>query len=255
MFESLDASMPMGMMSEAVVSATAPVDRQLAKSASLDLRAQSLEWTVGKIQEIAKNVGGYTESANVSEPKLGAKSAWLTIRVPADRLDATLDEVKQSAAAVVNEQLNIGDVTDQDIDLSARLSTKLAEEAALVSILEKVAKVSDIIEVTDRLAMVRGEIERMQAQQRLLKGQVTMAIVSISITEDPRVVTDAGQMRDGNVLKQSLSDLYRFGIALGSAIIILVVNGLPMLFVFGFFFWLSYRLARFAANRIMRKKK
>ncbi len=253
-FEVAEISRPAGMMGGVAVSAPATIDRQLMKSATLDLRARSLDWTVGKIQEITKNVGGYVESANVSQPKVNVKTAWLTVRVPADRLDVTLDEVKKSASAVMNEHLNIGDVTDQDIDLSARLGAKLAEESALVSLLDKAVKVSDVIEVTDRLTLVRGEIERMQAEQRMLRGQVAMATVSISITEDPRVAVDTNSVRDGNVVKQSLADVSRWGIALGSALVAFLISGVPIIIIYGFFLWVAYRIGRAIAHRVVHRK-
>ncbi len=248
-----DRVAPMPMAAGSVNYGSA-AERKIAKSASLDLRAESLVWTNGKIQEIVKNVGGYVENASISEPKAGVKTAWLSVRVPSDRLDTTLDEVKKTASAVMNESLNAGDVTDQDIDLTARLNAKLAEEAALVSLLNRAEKVSDVIEITSRLTMVRSEIERMQAEKRMLDGQVAMSSVSISIVEDPKAIADTEPVRNGNVLKQSLADLYQFGIALGSGLVMLVVSGLPVLLVYGLFFWVFYRFGRFVANRVMRKK-
>lgn len=174
-------------------------DRKVIKNASLDLRVESLTWTVDRIQEIVKNAGGYVENSDVSQPKSGVRTAWISARVPADRLDAVLDESKKSAASVVSEYLNIGDVTDQDADLSARLNAKQAEETALVSLLNRAEKMTDIIEVTERLSLVRSEIERMQAEQRSLAGHVAMASVSMSITEDPRVAVDADSIRGGLV--------------------------------------------------------
>lgn len=244
-------SMPMPMMNSVSVGVT---DRKIVKSASLDLRAQSLDWTVAKIQEIVKNVGGYVENANVTQPLTGVKTAWLSVRVPADRLDVAIDESKKAASSVVSENMNASDMTDQDVDIAARLNAKRAEESALVSLLDRATKVSDVIEVTERLSMVRSEIERLQAEQRSLAGQVAMASISMSITEDPRVAVDTNPVRDGNVVKQSISDISRWGIALGSALVALLISGVPVLVVYGFVIWVAYRLGRFVADRIFKKK-
>lgn len=229
------------------------LNRQVARDAFLDLRAESLTWTVGKIQEIVKNVGGYVENSSTYQPKAEVRTAWLSVRIPSDRLEVTLDEVKRSATSVVSETVNTNDVTDQSIDVTARLNAKLAEETALVSLLDRAEKVSDVIEITSRLTMVRSEIERMQAEKRMLEGQVAMYSLSISITEDPRAVANTEPVRDGNVLRQSLADLYQFGIALGSGLVMLLVSGLPVVIVYGFFFWVLYRFGRFVANRVVKR--
>lgn len=230
------------------------VDQKMVKSASLDLRAQSLVWTSNQIQASAKNVGGYVESANVSQPKNDVQTAWLVVRVPADRLDVVIEEAKKVASSVISENLNAGDVTDQSIDLTARLNAKRAEETALVSLLDKATKVSDVIEVTDRLAFVRSEIEGLDAQQRRLEGQVAMSSLSISITEDPRVVINGDSVRDGNVIKQSVNDLTRWLIALGSALGAIIISGLPVVLVYGFFLWVFYRIGVFVAERVVGRK-
>jgi|GEM_PF-2419412 len=227
------------------------VDRKLAKSASLDLRAESLAWTTGKIQEIVRNIGGYVESANVSEPKVGIKTGWMTVRVPSDRLDTALDEIKKAASAVMSESMNASDVTDQSIDLAARLNAKQAEEGALVSLLKRAEKVSDVIEITSRLTIVRAEIERMEVESRMLEGQVAMSSIMTSVTEDPRAIANTEPVRNGNVFKRSLADLYQFGIALGSGLVMLVVSGLPVILVYGLFLWGAYRLGRFVARRVV----
>ncbi|MFZ1626996.1 MAG: DUF4349 domain-containing protein [Candidatus Moraniibacteriota bacterium] len=250
-----NAPTEMGDMSMTMVATPVSVaDREIAKSASLDLRTQSLQQMVGKIQETVKNVGGYVESTNVSQPVYGVKTAWLLVRVPADRFDVTMDEAKKASSFVVSENMNAGDMTDQGIDLMARLNAKRAEENALVSLLDTATKVNDVIEVTGRLSMVRSEIEQMEAESRMLEGQVTMASITMSVTEDPQVVVDTNQMRDGNVVKQSLTDLYRWGIALGSALVAFIISGLPIVIVYGFFLWILYRFGRFVTDRIFRKK-
>lgn len=244
-------SMSMPTMNAISVGVT---DRKIVKSAALDLRAGSLDWTVAKIEEIVKNVGGYVESVNITQPSTGVKTAWLSVRVPADRLDAAIDESKKAASSVVSENRNASDWTDQDVDIAARLNAKRAEETALVSLLDRATKVSDVIEVTERLSMVRSEIERLQAEQRSLAGQVAMASISMSVTEDPRVVVDTNSVRDGNVVKQSISDISRWGIALGSALVALLISGVPVLVVYGFVIWVAYRFGRFVADRLFKKK-
>lgn len=246
-----DSMMAMPPMGE-IAPTSLPLERKIAKQATLDLRAESLSWTRGKIEGIVKNVGGYVESVQITEPNAGVSTGWMTVRVPADRLDVALEDIKKTASAVMSENLSSSDVTDQDIDLSARLRAKQAEESALVALLNRAEKVSDVIEITSRLTLVRSEIERMEAEKRLLQNQVAMSSIALSITEDPRAVASTDSVRDGNVLKQAIAELYRFGIALGSGLVMLVVSGLPVILTYGLMLWGLYRLGKFVANRVIR---
>lgn len=104
---------------------------------------------------------------------MGLKSAWITVKVPADRFDVALAEMKQTADQVVNENAGVADITAQHIDLSARINNKQAEEKAYENLLGSATKVTDVIEVTQQLTNVRTEIESLEQQLRYLEGQTT----------------------------------------------------------------------------------
>ncbi len=231
-------SMP--MVSGTVVSA----ERKVSTTASLDLRAKSLDWTVNKIRDIAKNVGGFVEYSSMSQPERGIRTAWVTIKVPADRFETTLTEVKQAADQVTSENMGSTDMTGQYIDLSARLNNKRAEEKAYENLLNSAAKVSDVIEVTQRLTQVRSEIESLEQQLRYLDGQTELATLSVSVTEDPQVQANPGEFQRGNVFKTALNTLVDALLALGSGLVVFIISGLPVLLIMLGLLWVVYRVAK-----------
>lgn len=225
-------------------------DRKVASTASLDLRTKSLDWTVGKIRDIAKNVGGFVESANINQPEWGLKSAWITVKVPADRFDTALAEMKQTADQVVNENAGATDVTAQYIDLSARINNKRAEEKAYENLLGSTTKVTDVIEVTEQLTNVRTEIESLEQQLRYLEGQTTLATISLSVTEDPQVQANPGEFQRGNVFKAALNTLVDALLSLGSGLVVFLISGLPVLLIIFGLIWVVYRTARRIVGRM-----
>lgn len=236
-------SMP-PMMDGSVVSA----ERKVSTTASLDMRAKSLDWTVGKIREIVKNVGGFVENSSTTQPEQGIRMAWMTVKVPADRFDATLVEVKQTADQVVNENVGSLDMTAQDIDLSARLNNKRAEEKAYENLLSSATKVADVIEVTRQLTQVRSEIESLEQQARYLEGQTALVTLNLNITEDPQVQGDTGEFKRGNIFKAAINTLVGALIALGSGLVVFLISGLPILLIMLGAIWLVYRVARRVVN-------
>lgn len=238
-------SMP-GMMGGSVVS----VERTVSSTASLDMRAKSLDWTVAKIRDIAKNVGGFVENANVTQPEWGMRSAWMTVKVPADRFDTALAEIKQSADQVVNEHMGATDMTAQSIDLSARLNNKRAEEKSYENLLSSATKVSDVVEVTQYLTNVRTEIESLEQQMRYLEGQTALATLSVTVTEDPQVGANPGEFKRGNVFKNALNTLVDALVALGSGLVEFLIAGLPILLIIFGLLWVVYRVAKRAVDRL-----
>ena len=245
-----DGSMMMKMAPGMVGGSVISTDRKIASSASVDLRTKSLDWTVGKIREIAKNVGGFVESASVNQPEWGLKSAWVTVKVPADRFETALAEIKQTADQVVNENMGAADMTAQHIDISARINNKRAEEKAYENLLSSATKVADVIEVTQQLTNVRTEIESLEQQLRYLEGQTALATLSVNVTEDPQVRANPGEFQRGNVFKSALNTLVDALLALGSGLVVFLISGLPVLLIVLGLIWIVYRTARRIVGRM-----
>lgn len=234
----------MGKMMAPMHGTVVGMDRKVATTASLDMRAKSLDWTVNKVREIVKNVGGFVENASVSQPERGIRTAWMTVKVPADRSDAALAEMKQSADQVTNESVGSLDMTAQDIDLTARLNNKRAEEKAYENLLGTATKVTDVIEITRQLTQVRSEIESLEQQSRSLEGQTALVTINLNITEDARVQGSTGEFERGNIFKAALNTLTDALLALGSGLIVFLISGLPILLIMLGLLWVVYRIAK-----------
>lgn len=238
------------MPPEPVNATVVGAERKIAATASLNLRSKDLNETLDKIRAIAKNTGGFVENATVDQPENGQKSAWVTVKVPADRLDVALAEMKQSAAQVVNESMGAVDVTAENIDLAARLKNKKAEEAAYEALLSSATKVSDVIEVTQQLTQVRSEVESLEQQMRYLEGQTSLSSVTISITEDPQVQAQPGEFKRGNIFKSAINTLLDALLALGSGLVYFLISGLPILLLILGVLWVVYRIAKRSVDHL-----
>lgn len=245
-----DALPMMDKMMPSMNGSVVGMERKVATTASVDLRTKSLDWTVGKIREIAKNVGGFVESANINQPERGMKSAWVTVKVPADRFDTVMAEIKQTADQVINENTGSADMTAQHIDLTARINNKQAEEKAYENLLSTATKVTDVIEITGQLTNVRTEIESLEQSLRYLEGQTALATLSVSVTEDPQVEANSGEFQRGNVFKTSLNTLVDALLALGSGLVVFLISGLPILLIVLGLIWIVYRTARRVVGRM-----
>ncbi|MEP7162555.1 MAG: DUF4349 domain-containing protein [Candidatus Moraniibacteriota bacterium] len=215
-------------------------DRKVASTASLDLRVSSIDWTISKTEEIVRGKGGYVENRSINGPQFSERTAWMTVKVPSGEFSSTFEELKKDLYYVMGENLSGVDMTRAVADLDARIANKRAEELTLQDLLKQAVKVSDVIEVTDRLTQVRSEIESLEAEKRSLDNQTELSSISLSMTEDPAIGVDTNDFRDGNIFKKSINELLRALTQLGSGLVLFLIAGIPIVLAYLLFFWIIY---------------
>jgi hypothetical protein len=165
---------------------SATVDRKIVRTGALELTVQNPAEAAEKIRFIAESMGGYLESAQIGGTK-DAPFASLTIRVPAAQFEAAKAGIRKLAARVDNETIGAQDVTRQYVDMEARIRNLRAEEAQYLTIMKSAYKVDDLLQVSEKLSEVRGEIEQQQAEFQTLSKQVE----TVAITVTMRALADA----------------------------------------------------------------
>lgn len=166
--------------------------RQVIRRAGLQLHATNTRSTYEEITRLVQSVGGFVADATVSPTTSedAQPEITLTLRVPVDHLDDTLKAIKDVADEVVSETQGAEDVTDQFVDLEARLTNSKALETELRALLRETrmrenADADEILEVFDKLSSVRGEIEQLQGQLDYLSDLTALATVDVGITQTP----------------------------------------------------------------------
>ena len=168
---------------------------QLIKRATLSLRVNSIDESFEQIREIITIQQGDLLSLNdVGESQ---RSLTAELRVPADRLDATLDAITE-VGAVLDRSLTTEDVSNQLVDLQARLSNARQSEEALKQLMDRSGNISDVLEVSRELSAVRQSIEQMAAVQKRLQTQVSYSTIRVSLqsatASTPEQPTTASQL-------------------------------------------------------------
>ena len=137
-----------------------------------------------------RSLGGYI-GASREWNRDDQPTAQITYRIPVDRWDDALSTLRAQADKVVEEATDSLEVTDQLVDLTARVRNLRASEEALLAIAAKAEKISDVLEVQARLTEVRGEIERIEAQKVSLEDQVAYATLTVTYGLDVEAVSEA----------------------------------------------------------------
>ncbi|MFA6254135.1 MAG: DUF4349 domain-containing protein [Candidatus Paceibacterota bacterium] len=207
---------------------TASIPRKITKTGQLSLLVDKAETAVQNIQAIAESATGYVSDSNLYEVTPGVKAGSITIRVPADKFDETMGKIKELAFKVENESSNANDVTDQFIDLEARLKNLKAEETQYLDILKKAQKIDDIINVTNHINDVRSQIDSWQGQLKYLNSQVDLSTITVNLTAEKEAQIFGINWRPLTIINQALHSLLT-GLVGYANVIISVIIFLPVI--------------------------
>ena len=156
--------------------------RKVISFASLSLEVEDVQGATVQVRVIAESLGGFVEQLSSSGgPE--CQRANVTIRVLQDQFFSALDRI-EALGIVLSRNLGSEDVSEQFIDLEARLKSALREEQSLLKLLERAGLVSEILAIERELARVRSEIERFQGQLNFLERRVDLATINVSLTPE-----------------------------------------------------------------------
>jgi hypothetical protein len=189
-------------------SGEASTDRMVVLKSSMQVRVEDLATAIASVRTLTQTVGGsvsqLTVSSNSESPATdsaasasstarfqGPASASLTLRIPAKSL-ANVEAQIGKMGRLISQSADESDVTQQHIDMSARLTNLRAEEARLRALLDRAGKITELLSVERELSRVRGDIESMQAQLTYLEGQAAMATLTLSLEQPGPVVRPSG---------------------------------------------------------------
>lgn len=213
---------------------TDEVVRKIIYSVEMHLIVEDADATLVGVQGVTEEVGGFIAEANVWRSE-GHRQATIVARVPAEALEEALAAYRALALDIEREDLDSQDVTEEYVDLEARLRNEQRTEEELLELLEsrsETGKTQDILEVHRELRSVRAEIERIQGRMRYLENLSDLATVRITLTPDELMQPIAvGGWRPQGTARGAIRALIRTLQFFADAAIILIFYILPVLIV------------------------
>ncbi|MFM7131946.1 MAG: DUF4349 domain-containing protein [bacterium] len=165
------------------VAKSALADRRIIYTATVDLVTEAIDSIEPKLLEMLKAAGGFVADTNQTGASGGQRSGTWRVRVPVDQYDGFLQKVR-TLGEVQSVNVTSQDVTDEFVDVSARVAAKKVQETRLIDLIKNaVGKLDEVLKVEAELARVRGEIERMEGRIRVLKDQTELTTITITVRE------------------------------------------------------------------------
>ena len=153
-------------------------EAKIVRTGTLAVQVKDLDKAISAGLDQVRSAGGYVGGSDQRND--GDRSvATITYRIPSDKWDTALAALR-GLGKVLSEQTNAVEVTGQLVDLGARIDNLRASETALQAIARQAVKVSDVLEVQNRLFEVRGQIEQLEAQRTHLGDQASYGTLQVT---------------------------------------------------------------------------
>lgn len=195
-------------------------ERMIVRNGEMELVVEDITQTVEDITQMSLAFGGYVVSSYVRGEEEDMRG-WITFRVPDDKFETALEQLRDMAVKVESENTYSQDVTEEYIDLQARLANAEATEQQYLALLDKAEEVDDILNIYNYLNRIRSEIEQLKGRIQYLEQTTSTSLISVSLEPEEAVVGDGWSIME--VLKGAARGLVTAGKVLGTIAIWLLI--------------------------------
>lgn len=209
------------------------IEQKIIKTGNLRFETNDLETTYSQVLAALK-----AQNATVQNDTEGKdfESVFrkIIVRVPSKNFDLFLKEISKGVAYFDNKEISSQDVTEEYIDIDARLKAKKVLESRYLELLKKANKVTEMLEIEAQLSAIREEIEAKEGQLRYMQSQVSMSTITIEFYK--KVAQESGATisygsKIWNAIKSGFNGFSSFFIGLLSIWPFVILFGLAIYFI------------------------
>lgn len=194
------------------------LNRKLIREVWLTLQVRDVPKVVRQVRQVTGQLNGYIASISQSRLPTGEWRAEITVRIPSDRYHDALSRL-QALGRTDELQEQVQDVTEEFVDLEARLRNLKRSEQQLLELLKRTGRVKDLLDVEREMSERRSEIERLEGRLRLLKHQTTFSIIHVTLREfRPRPMPAAAFS-----VPKIFADAFRTVVTVGRGLLVMLI--------------------------------
>jgi hypothetical protein len=220
-------------------------DRLVIRNADLTIVIADPQKKLDAIAQMAASMGGFVVSSNIYQTYTPSgdtvPEGTISIRVPADKLDTVLGQIKADAVEVRNENQSGQDVTAQYVDLQSQLTNLELAEKDLQAVMDEAknnpnsnvtSKTQDVLAVYNQIVVVRGQIEQIKGQMKYYKDSATYTLINVTlIAEETVKPIQIGGWKPEGTARNAIQALIKFLQGFVDFLITFTILVLPILIV------------------------
>ena len=184
-------------------------NRKVLLNGDATLEVASPADTERQITSIADALGGFVVTSESKQHDTGDPAKQylevnLIIRVPAAQFKPAFEQILSTGSRVIQHKKSGQDVTEEFIDLEARIKTQKALELQFLEIMKQATKVPDALEVQRQIAEVRTEIEKLEGRKRFLDNRASLSTITVSLQSPAAIAVNTSGFRRS--VREAVSD-------------------------------------------------
>jgi len=212
-------------------------ERMIVRTGEMALVVEDVVGARDEIAQLAARYDGYVVSSQISGEEQEMRG-YISIRVPDDKFESALAELRDLAVRVTSESTASRDITEEYVDLQSRLKNAEATESQYLALLAKATDVEDILRIYERLSQVRREIEQIKGRMQYLERTSSMSLIEVRLKPE---ATAKPLVRAGwnivEIFKSAIRGLTTAGQVLGTIAIWLLIFSPIWGTILGIVYW------------------
>ena len=220
-------------------------ETRIRLNASLSLKVKNLDQDVKRIQDMVSHYSARVTNSNSGRAELPYVN--MTILVPRSSFNDLLTDIKQIGESVTNENIQSTDVTEQFIDIEAKLNVMKKTEDRFIELMSDTHSIEEIIQVEKELMRIRGDIDSLEGRINYLSKTTENSIIDLHMTQEASIAGSRWNPKD------SLNDSIRFLVSFLkhlADLVIWVFVFAPIILILGVISYLIYRWVKKTRYRL-----
>jgi hypothetical protein len=209
-----------------------PEESMIIYTGDISIVVADTEATAAEIEALTAGMGGRVVSSSFFQSDGGAFAGTITIRVPVERFDEAMSRIQEMAMEVRRAERSSEDVTEEYVDLQARLENLEATADRVRSFLEEANDVEEALAVNQELSRLEAEIEAHKGRIQFLENRADFSTITVNLTPDELAQPiEVGGWRLGGAAREAVEALLGALQGLARIVVWIVIFIVPLALV------------------------
>ena len=197
------------------------IEKKIQKNANISIEVKSIEESIAKANQIILKYEGDVISTNRGGMDFGQPYANIRLKVPNQSLDDAVKELKSLSSKILSENIYTNDVTEEFIDVEAKLNIMKSTEKRFNDLLVDAKNVEEVIKVEKELMRIRGDIDSLEGRLKYLSQTTDTSEINLNLNEEVPITGEKWSFNES--FSSALKNFSSFAKSLADFLINLIV--------------------------------